>query len=699
MIDNTNKKNKRVKLTIILSIIFILIILIFLFLAYGCYKDLAEVILNVSGKKESIYFRVKEFQNQIHYGSRGFATPHTITIYDRNRVVIASLKDKDYQFISIQQVPVFLIDLLLIKEDMTFFTHKGIVPRRIFVSLLKNIRYGRNAFGGSTITQQVSKLLFTDQKKTVTRKVKEIITAFYIEKILTKEEILEIYINIAYFGYGRYGVSKASEFYFNKKVQQLNFAEAAMLVSIISSPERFSPLKNKDITKEKFKVLMNRAKKVEYIDAKTADNLSQNYVDTYDFTKLGVSSYLQIEDKSPWVQSYILSWINSNYSIKQAFESDFEIYTTTDSYAQFALQDSANYYVSQIIPSRVNDPADENNLEIASVSVNPLTGEILSFIGGKKYSPLNEFNRAFSSRRQVGSIIKPVLYLYAFLNNIVNPLTVVEDKPLSIETSTGKWEPKNYGQQYNGPIPIFRALQKSLNSVMVQVAMKMDLNDFLDWFNNVFPFIDKKSQEALKPYPSIALGSFEFSLLDIASIYCPIANLGTSVKPYLIEKVMSHGNIIYQNNIEKIYDSIDKTLDLELIYLLGLTSADGGTSNFAKRQTGFSYPVYSKTGTTNNGKDSWFVGFTDGLLTVVWTGYEKDTGKTALTGGGFSAYLYYIYTQKIYPFFAEDYKFVDENGSIVPICETTLLKANENCPKIYLFLPYIHQPSEYCASH
>ncbi len=692
---------KKIFSIILLSLSLILISLSFILVFTGCSSNIAEMILTISGKKENVYFRVKSFENQIHQGGRGFASPHSITIFDRNRVILTKIYDKDFEYVSIEQIPAYLVDLLLIKEDFTFFTHKGIVPRRILVSILKNIRYKRNAFGGSTLTQQVSKLLFTDQKKTITRKFKEIITAFYLEKILTKEEILEIYLNIAYFGYGKYGVSKASEFYFNKKIEQINFSEAAMLISIISSPERFSPLKNKETTKSKISYLMSRCLKVGYISEKAAQYVKTTFIDNYDFTKLGVKSYLDIENKAPWVKNYVLGYIEQNYGLSKAFELDLEIYTTIDVNAQFALQESANKYITEIIPSKISDIKDEGKLEISSVSISPETGEILAFIGGKKQSPLNEYNRVFFSKRQVGSIFKPFLYLYAFINSTITPLSKLEDKPLKLELEKQIWEPKNYGNQYFGNVFIFEALKKSLNSIMIQVSQQIDLNKFVDWFNeNIALYIDKKTKEAVKPYLSIGLGTFEFSALDIATMYTPIASLGNIRKPYLIEKIISHQDVVYSNIKEETYNSIESKYTKELIWLLSLTSQKGGTSFSAKTETNFSYPVYSKTGTTNNGRDSWFVGFNKGLLTVVWTGYDLNDGKTPLTGGGFSAYLYYIYTQKIYPFFSEDYNFMDSDGKLVQICLDSLLLANQNCSNTTtLYLPNETIPFSYCNIH
>lgn len=686
---------------LILSFLILILSISFLFVFTSCSSDIAEMILTLSGKKDSVYFRVKNFENQIHQGGRGFTSPHSITIYDRNKIILAKLYDRDFEYVSIEQIPPYLIDLLLIKEDFTFFTHKGIVPRRILVSMLKNIKYKRNAFGGSTITQQVSKLLFTDQKKTIVRKIKEMITAFYLEKILTKEQILEIYLNIAFFGYGRYGISKAAEFYFNKKVEQLNFSESAMIISIISSPEKFSPIKNKDITKAKLSYLMERAKKIGYVDPKIADYTKNDFIDSYDFQKLGTKSYLDIENKAPWVKNYVLDFIEQNYGLAKAFEYDFEIYTTIDINAQFALQDSVNTYISDILPQKLNSVEDENKIEISTVTVNPDSGEILSFIGGKKLSPLNEFNRAFYSKRQVGSIFKPFLYLYAFINSIITPLSIFEDKPLKLELQNQVWEPKNYGNQYFGNVFIFDAIKKSLNSVMIQVTQNIDLNKFIDWFNeNIALYLDKKTKENIMPYLSIGLGTFEFSALDIASMYTGISSLGNLKKPYLIEKITSHQDTVYSNIKEESYSLIETKYIKELIWILGMTSQKGGTSYYAKTETKFNYPVYSKTGTTNNGMDSWFVGFTKGLLTVVWTGYDLNDGKIPLTGGGFSAYLYYIYTQTIYPFFAEDYQFNDEYGKLVEICTDSLLIANLSCPnKAILYLPFEIIPQQNCNIH
>ncbi len=693
--------NKRLFYLAFMLIFLIILSVAILFIFTSCTSDFAEFILKISGKKDNIYYRVKNFESQIHQGGRGFATPNTISIYDRNKILIAKLYNKDFEYISIDRIPPYLVDLLLIKEDFTFFTHKGIVPRRILISIIKNIKYKRYAFGGSTITQQVSKLLFTDQEKTISRKLKEMITSFYLEKILSKDEILEIYLNIAYFGYGRFGVSKASEFYFNKKVEHLNFAESAMLISIISSPERFSPLKNKEITKAKISYLMDRCLNVGYINDEIANYVKNTFIENYDFTKLGTKSYLEIENKAPWIVNYVLNFILQNYGINKAFDLNFEIYTTIDLNAQFALQDTANYYITNIIPSKVENIDDEKKLEISTISINPETGEILAFIGGKKLSPLNEFNRAFYSKRQVGSIFKPILYLYSFINSIITPLTIFEDKPLKIEIQDQIWEPKNYGNTYYGNVFLFQALVKSLNSVMVQTTQLLDLNKFIDWFNNnIALYIDKNSKESIKPYLSIGLGTFEFSALDIATIYTTIASLGNQRKPYLIEKILSKQDIVYDNAKEETYNFIEKKFIKELIWILRLTSQKGGTSFTAKSETEFSYPVYSKTGTTNNGRDSWFVGFTKGLLTVTWTGYDIDIGSTSLTGGGFSAYLYYLYTQKIFPFFAEDYIFKDDDGEIVKVCLDSHLLANDNCQNtITLYLPNIHKPSSVCDIH
>lgn len=694
------KSNNFLKYLILIFFIFFFSFLI-LFVFTGCSSDIAELILKVTGKKENIYLRIKNFENQIHQGGRGFTSPHYITIYDRNKIILAKFYDRDFEYISIKQIPPYLVDLLLIKEDFTFFTHKGIVPRRIAVSILKNIKYKKNAFGASTITQQVSKLLFTDQKKTLTRKIKEIITAFYLEKILNKEEILEIYLNIAYFGYGRFGVAKASEFYFNKRVEYLNFAESAMLISIISSPERFSPLKNKEITKSKLSYLMQRAFKVGYIDESIANYVKNEFIERYDFSKLGTKSYLDIENKAPWVKNYVFNFLEQYYGLNRAFEYDFEVYTTIDINAQFALQQAANKYINEIIPAKINNLEDEEKLEIASVSLNPMTGEIISFIGGKKYSPLNEFNRAFYSRRQVGSTFKPFIYLYAFINSIISPLSIFEDKQLKIELENQIWEPKNYGNQYSGNVFIFEAIKKSLNSVVIQVSQNIDLTNFVNWFKeSIALYIDKKTKENVKPYLSIGLGTFEFSPLEIATMYIPLASNGNAIKPYLIEKIVSHQELIYSNIKEETYNSIEPKYTKELIWTLGMTSQKGGTSYLAKTESNFTYPVYSKTGTTNNGRDSWFVGFSKGLLTVVWTGYDVNNGTVQLTGGGYSAYLYYLYTQKIFPFFAEDYNFNDSDGKLVSICLSTLSISNPFCPEtVILYLLNEQIPAKNCDKH
>lgn len=712
------KNKKKIFVLFIIIITFILSIIIVFSIYY----------IQWNRDKKEIYYKVKSLNGTIKNRNFKFFKPFSIKIYDRNNKLISEIFNKKQSYVEIEKFPPFIIDLVLLKEDKNFFKHKGIDVKRLIKAILIDILYLKPLYGGSTITQQVSKLLFFNLHKTIKRKIFEIFTSFYIEKILTKKEILEIYLNIVNLGFGRYGFNSASLFYFGKNVWELDFKEGVMLVSILSAPEKYSPLKDVEKTKVKYKMILNFAVKSGLIEQSQVDKIFYDFFKNYNFSEVFNKEYIYDTNRSNWIMRLVINYIKKIYSLQKAFIGNYQVYTTFDLNIQQIANTVINNYFKLLYRYKGEKYREDiNKLEIAYIVVNPKNGEIISMIGGRRFSPLNEFNRAIKSKRQIGSIIKPFLYSYAIKENKISPLTMIEDAPIQINLNGKIWSPKNYGNKYYGLVPVYKALQKSLNSVSVRISKMIDLNGFIKYFSKFFGDKSGDITKRLKPYPSIVLGSFEFSPIELAQAYSVFANGGYSIKPFFIKKIVSGNNVIYDNetvyegykNIDYKYNNlknnniknnnmknekngknvIKNELAKIIVNLLSFPLKEGGTAYRAKINNNYIYPIYGKTGTTNNYKDSWFAGFTKNIVSICWIGYERGTGKLKLTGGGYAADLSIKIMKKIYPLFPGDIDFKGKNIKFVRICKITQKLANKNCPSVTILLDVHDIPYEHCKLH
>lgn len=613
--------------------------------------------------KRNIYYEIKSLNGAIRTYNKKYFKVLQISIYDRNNKIISSLKKNEYNFVQLNYFPTFLIDLILLKEDREFFIHKGYNLKRIISSIFINISKGQIIYGGSTITQQISKLIFTDRKKTLKRKIYELFTSYYIESVLSKEEILEIYLNIVYLGFGRFGFQSASLFYFNKNVWELNFSEALMLVSILSSPENYSPIRNIDIAKKKYKILLDLCVKNNFIKKEDSELLFEEFWNKFNINKALRDINIVNYDYAPWVTNLVLKEIDKLFGLDNAYLNNFNIYTTFDLNCLISLNKTINEFFSEdgIFSQKLNKE-DFDNIEISLLSMDPETFEIIAIAGGKRYSEINQYNRSIYSIRQTGSAFKPLLYLYGFIKKLLNPISIFEDKQYKFTLNNNIiWEPKNYENFYYGNVPLYFAIKKSINSVAAKFITEIDINDFIIFLKNIFGHIRDDFDNRFKPYASMALGSIEMSLLELISAYSTFANSGIKVNPYFIKRVESTGEIIYEVKKlekEKVYEK--KYADM-ILYLLKFPLDRGGTAYNSKVLSKFFYQTFGKTGTTNDGKDSWFIGITGKLVTGVWIGYEKGLGSYFLTGGGFAARFYFEYIKNIYQFYLKYYDFLESD--------------------------------------
>ena len=506
--------------------------------------------------------------------------------------------------ITFGQLPNHLVEALIVTEDRRFFTHKGFDLRGIIRAFFVNYRSGRIKQGASTITQQLARILFLNNKKTFDRKINEILISHKLEKVFSKEQIIALYLNHAYFGSGNYGIKDAAKFYFNKRVENLNLNESAILVGVLKAPSKLAPNKNRKLAEER------------------ADIVLQNMINSGD---LGLDSIKYLDDEVSYKDNklqefYFTDYVKSQYqdflNQKQRAQGFFKINTTLDK----KLQDLTKISVDRLYRKY---PKRLQNSQIA-VLVMSHDGKILSMIGGKNYQD-SQFNRAVNSKRQIGSIAKTFIYLTAFEKNFT-PEDIFEDKKITI----GNWSPKNYNNKYYGQVSLEEAFARSLNSVAVQLAQKVKIKNILQNMRKMN--IESKIDQDL----TMALGTAQLSLLELATSFAIIANGGHYIIPSFIESIKSGSNkLIYErksSNIGKIFDSKQITWIKQLLRSV-ITYGTGNNANITE-------DIFGKTGTSHDFRDAYFVGFNSNYVVAIWIGNDNNKATNQITGGMLPALLF-----------------------------------------------------------
>ena len=506
--------------------------------------------------------------------------------------------------ITFGQLPNHLVEALIVTEDRRFFTHKGFDLRGIIRAFFVNYRSGRIKQGASTITQQLARILFLNNKKTFDRKINEILISHKLEKVFSKEQIIALYLNHAYFGSGNYGIKDAAKFYFNKRVENLNLNESAILVGVLKAPSKLAPNKNRKLAEER------------------ADIVLQNMINSGD---LGLDSIKYLDDEVSYKDNklqefYFTDYVKSQYqdflNQKQRAQGFFKINTTLDK----KLQDLTKISVDRLYRKY---PKRLQNSQIA-VLVMSHDGKILSMIGGKNYQD-SQFNRAVNSKRQIGSIAKTFIYLTAFEKNFT-PEDIFEDKKITI----GNWSPKNYNNKYYGHVSLEEAFARSLNSVAVQLAQKVKIKNILQNMRKMN--IESKIDQDL----TMALGTAQLSLLELATSFAIIANGGHYIIPSFIESIKSGSNkLIYErksSNIGKIFDSKQITWIKQLLRSV-ITYGTGNNANITE-------DIFGKTGTSQDFRDAYFVGFNSNYVVAIWIGNDNNKATNQITGGMLPALLF-----------------------------------------------------------
>ena len=520
------------------------------------------------------------------------------------------------------EIPQDLINALIATEDRKFFKHNGIDYLGILRAFIVNITSGSIKQGGSTITQQLAKMALNDSSKTFKRKFKEFILAKKIEKNLTKENILSLYLSKAYFGAGNYGVKSASRFYFDKELYELKLEECAMLVGLLKAPSIYNPTNNEDLTQDRtLQVIMNMQK---------AGFIKESDIFTYIIPDL---NYSTIERYNNSQNYYFSDWIYEQLSNYDSIDRDnISIITTLD----YDLQNRTNSIVNDFIKKNI-EKIGKSELAVVILGKN---GDILSMIGGKNYKQ-SQFNRAVYANRQVGSLFKLFIYLTGFENGLKINDTFI-DEPIKVEN----WYPENNDSKYRGKISVVDAFAYSSNSVAVQIADYFGIKNVLKTANKLGLTNDFRKDL------TVALGSQETNLLNITSAYATINNDGIPIFPYGIKHIIKDGNIIYKRNISY-KEPIFNDVVINNIKFLLFNVITKGTGKNAKIQylidktDSYNYSNYDakffiggKTGTNQDYKDAWFIGYANDYTIGIWIGNDDNTPTNKITGSNLPALLW-----------------------------------------------------------
>ena len=538
---------------------------------------------------------------------------------------------EDRVLVPLQSVPEKLLDTLLLVEDRDFYFHSGISPLGILRALYSNIKAGRTVQGGSTLTQQLVKNMYLTRDKTIWRKANEAIMSLLLEYRYSKDQLLEAYINEVYLGQhfanGIYGFGLASEFYFGENIAQLSNAQMATLIGVIKGPSYYDPWRYPERTKKRRDLVLKLMFKEEYMSKEAYLSALETPLDIRQSRRLAPSkqkfpSYLQLVKKE---LSEMLS--------PALQQSGIRVFTTFSVSEQIALEKTVDEQLSELAKK------EDHDLQVAMIVTDIDSGEIKALVGDKK-SGYAGFNRALHAKRPIGSLIKPAIYLAALERYQQYQLgTLLEDKAISFDLNDGEiWRPKNYDGEYRGQASLFTSLVKSLNIPTINIGMALGLDNIAD----IIHLLGYNDDITLRP--SLLLGSINMSPYQVNQFYLPIANQGQFVQSHVVESVISaQGETLYQHIVEQTpYFSAQASYLTD--YMLTQVAQQGTAKSLTWRLK--DKVVAGKTGTTNDQRDSWFVGYDAKHMVTTWLGRD-DNKATDFTGSSGALTLFSKYMQQI----------------------------------------------------
>ena len=635
----------------------------------------------------------------------------TTKIYDKNNILISELFRQKREVVPFNKIPKHLTNAFIAMEDNEFYSHFGVNPKGIVRAFFVNIFSGRIKQGGSTITQQLAKILLTSRKRNIYRKIKEAFISLMIEAKYSKDEILSLYFNQIFLGHGAYGVESASKLYFDKHIWELSMAECALMSTLPSAPNRLSPIRYPKTSMQRHRIALAKMVEMGFLTKEEAEksylDFWPDYLDFISDRAPTVSTYSSRIDNAPWFTEYIRRKLINKYGSEKVYDKGLLVYTTLDINKQKAgknvlknrLQKQTytstglafknvdyiidnyshtvallsdlfgieifrkkgsrrsekvnNYFQKKIVEELegINylvgyDNVDKfldkykntyyrdkdfQKVEGCIISINQTNGYIEAMVGGSEFSTINQLNRPIQAYRQPGSSIKPLLYAAAIESGEFTPATTVLDSPVVyLDNDGGDWLPENYEGEFYGFVRIRDALIKSINVVSIRIADKLGIDYISKYYSKLLKFDAGTAKKRIPRNFSIALGSLEVSPFELSRAYAIIANGGRDVVPFSIRYIKDREGKILENREVDITKNLKERAENGTLQIIKAGTAQTmisllssvisvGTGSAASPGR----PAAGKTGTTNNWKDAWFVGFTPQLTTGIWVGYDK----------------------------------------------------------------------------
>jgi penicillin-binding protein 1A len=506
---------------------------------------------------------------------------------------------------SLKELPKYVPQAFIAIEDRRFYDHHGVDPMGVGRAMVANVLRRGVSQGGSTLTQQLAKNLFLTQERTYTRKIQELVLALWLERKFSKNEILELYLNRIYFGAGAYGIEAAAQRYFGKPAKQVTLAEAAMMAGLVKSPSRLAPTRNPDGAERRAQVVLTAMSSHGFVSESKA--------------KIAIAqpahALKQFQNGSV---NYVADWImDVLHDLVGRVEDDIIVETSIDP----TLQAIAEKALTEELAVK-GDKAGVG--QGAMVAMSP-DGAVRVLIGGRNYAD-SQFNRAVSAKRQPGSAFKPFVYLTAIERGLT-PDTVREDKPISVKG----WKPENYTREYFGPVTLTQAMAMSLNTVSVRLVLEFGPTAVTRTAYRL------GISSRLEPNPSIALGTSEVSLIEMVSAFAPFANGGASIIPHAVENVRRpDGFVLYQRTPQ----NLGLVVEPRYVGTMNAMMQETLLTGTGRKAELSGYPAAGKTGTSQDFRDCWFVGYTAHLVTGVWLGNDDSSPTKKMTGGGLPAEIW-----------------------------------------------------------
>ncbi|MFH1079784.1 MAG: PBP1A family penicillin-binding protein [Pseudomonadota bacterium] len=589
-----------------LGTVMIVLILCFIFLAVAASSFLYYVLL----KELPSVAALKDYRPII-----------ATRVYDDNNELIDEFFLEDRKIIRYEDIPKVVVQAFVSAEDARFFQHGGFDMQGITRAFYKNLAAGRIVQGGSTITQQVAKSMFLSPERSYIRKIREAVLAYKIDRYLTKEEILTLYLNQIYLGHGTYGIEAAAQGYFGKSARQLTLSEASLLAGLPKAPSTYSPFLSMEKARQRQSYVLDRMIEDGYITRQQREKTLA--------TPVRLRSVRPKEKVAAYFIENVRRYIQEKYGSDVLYKEGLEVYTTLDLSMQKYAKDAVERGLQEL-DTRQGYTSGRSQGALLCMDVK--TGAIRAMVGGRDFSK-SEFNRATQSKRQPGSAFKPLIYTAAF-DKGMTPVMKLVDEPLVFQDSAGNvWKPSNFDEKFLGSTTLRYALAHSRNIITIKLLQEIGIDYAIAYASNM------GITSLLGRNLSLALGTSVVTLQEMVRAFGVLANEGKKTTPFFIKKIVDRTGHTFEESQVRVEQVIDPRIAFMTTYVMQ-DVVEVGTGRVVKS---IGRPVAGKTGTTDDVRDAWFIGYTPSLVTGVWVGFDQEQSLGKQEVGGRAAAPIWLY--------------------------------------------------------